>query len=165
MTNESVKEKLIEQFGEKIAELNEPYGMLEFVINADDNIEVLEKLYNDEEFKFRFLTDVTAVHYPDKTGKEFMVVYHLHNLYANFRMRIKTYLDKENLNILSATALFESANWQEREIYDNFGINFLNHPNLKRILNSDEMDYHPLRKEYPLEDRSRIDKDDAMFGR
>lgn len=165
MTNESVKEKLIEKLGDKVSEFNEPYGMLEFVINADDNIEVLEKLYNDEDFGFRFLTDVTAVHFPDNTGKEFMMVYHLHNLYANFRMRIKAYLNKENLNILSATALFESANWQEREIYDNFGIIFLNHPNLKRILNSDEMDYHPLRKEYPLEDQSRIDKDDAMFGR
>jgi NADH-quinone oxidoreductase subunit C len=53
----------------------------------------------------------------------------------------------------------------ERETYDFYGVNFLGHPNLKRILNVDEMDYFPLRKEYPLEDQSRVDKDDEMFGR
>ena len=53
----------------------------------------------------------------------------------------------------------------ERETYDFFGINFVGHPNLKRILNVEEMDYFPLRKEFPLEDQTRIDKDDEMFGR
>ncbi len=53
----------------------------------------------------------------------------------------------------------------ERETYDFFGMNFVGHPNLKRILNVDEMDYFPMRKEFPLEDQTRIDKDDAMFGR
>lgn len=163
MTNESVKDKLIETFGNKVSGFKESYGMLEFVIDAEDNVEVIKKLHDD--LRFGFMTDVTAVHYPDTPGKEFAVVYHLHNLYDNFRMRMKAFLSKDNLNILSATAVFESANWQEREIYDNFGIIFLNHPNLKRILNADEMDYFPMRKEYPLEDRTRIDKDDAMFGR
>ena len=53
----------------------------------------------------------------------------------------------------------------ERETYDFFGVNFVGHPNLKRILNVDEMDYFPMRKEFPLEDQTRIDKDDEMFGR
>ncbi|MCR6721440.1 MAG: NADH-quinone oxidoreductase subunit C [Chitinophagaceae bacterium] len=53
----------------------------------------------------------------------------------------------------------------ERETYDFYGINFIGHPNLKRILNVDEMDYFPMRKEFPLEDQSRVDKDDEMFGR
>ena len=53
----------------------------------------------------------------------------------------------------------------ERETYDFYGINFLGHPNLTRILNADEMDYHPMRKEYPMEDPTRMDKDDEMFGR
>jgi NADH-quinone oxidoreductase subunit C len=53
----------------------------------------------------------------------------------------------------------------ERETYDFFGVNFVGHPNLKRILNVEEMEYFPLRKEYPLEDQKRTDKDDEMFGR
>lgn len=165
MTNESVKEKLISTFGDKVFAFDEPYGMLEFHIHAEDNIDILRELYENDAFAFRFLTDVTAVHFPHKKRQEFMIVYHLHNLVDNFRMRIKTSLDIENLNIQSATALFESANWQERETYDFYGINFVNHPNLKRILNPDEMDYFPMRKEYPLEDQTRLDKDNAMFGR
>ena len=58
-----------------------------------------------------------------------------------------------------------SANWMERETYDFYGVNFVGHPNLIRILNVDEMTYFPMRKEFPLEDQSRIDKDDEMFGR
>lgn len=165
MTNASIKEKLLSVFGDKVFAFAESYGMLEFYIHTEDNIAILKELYDNDEFAFRFLTDVTAVHYPDSKGKEFVVVYHLHNLVKNFRVRIKAELDINNPNIQSATAIFESANWQERETYDFFGINFVNHPNLRRILNADEMDYFPMRKEYPLEDQTRLDKDNAMFGR
>jgi NADH-quinone oxidoreductase subunit C len=65
----------------------------------------------------------------------------------------------------SITALFEAANWMERETYDFYGIRFEGHPNLKRILNMDEMDYFPLQKQYPLEDGKREDKEDLYFGR
>jgi NADH-quinone oxidoreductase subunit C len=92
-------------------------------------------------------------------------VYHLHNLKENIRLRYSVSTSLENTDVYTATKLFESANWMERETYDFFGINFVGHPNLKRILNVDEMDYFPLRKEFPLEDQTRIDKDDEMFGR
>jgi NADH-quinone oxidoreductase subunit C len=105
------------------------------------------------------------VHDPEQPGKELSVVYHLHNLVENVRIRMKIYTAIEDPKIFTATRLFESANWMERETYDFYGVNFVGHPNLKRILNVDEMDYFPLRKEYPLEDQTRIDKDDQMFGR
>jgi NADH-quinone oxidoreductase subunit C len=89
----------------------------------------------------------------------------LHNLVDNVRIRFKVYTDINKPDVFSATALYLSANWMERETYDFFGVNFIGHPNLKRILNVDEMDYFPMRKEYPLEDISRLDKDDEMFGR
>ena len=101
----------------------------------------------------------------DNTGNEFCVVYHVHSFENGSRLRIKVYLPKENLGIPTATSLYAGANWMERETFDFYGIIFEGHPNLKRILNIDEMDYFPMRKEYPLEDATREDKIDALFGR
>ena len=115
--------------------------------------------------KFRFLTDLTAIHYPNQPGRELAVVYHLHNLVDNVRLRFKLFVPVAKPDVFTATALYESANWMERETFDFFGVNFVGHPNLKRILNVDEMEYFPMRKEFPMEDQTRIDKDDAMFGR
>ena len=83
----------------------------------------------------------------------------------NVRIRFKVFTDIAKPDVFTATRLYEAANWMERETFDFFGVNFVGHPNLKRILNVDEMDYFPLRKEYPLEDQTRTDKDDEMFGR
>ena len=165
LTNERVKEKLIEKFGEQVTAFSEPYGMLTFEAPKELNLKVLNFLYDDEELKFRFLTDLQAVHYPDNKGRELAVVYHLHNLVDNVRIRFKVFTEITKPDVYTATGLFSGANWMERETYDFYGVNFVGHPNLKRILNVDEMDYFPMRKEFPLEDQSRIDKDDEMFGR
>jgi NADH-quinone oxidoreductase subunit C len=165
LTNDIIKQKLTEKFGEQVTDFTEPYGMLTFSAPKDLNLKVLNFLYDDTQLKFRFLTDLCAVHYPDQKGKELAVVYHLHNLEDNVRIRFKIFTDINQPGVYTATGLFSAANWMERETYDFYGVNFLGHPNLKRILNVDEMDYFPLRKEYPLEDQSRVDKDDEMFGR
>ena len=165
LTNEHIKQRLIGKFGEQVSAFEEPYGMLTFEAPKEMNLKVLNFLYDDAELKFRFLTDITGVHYPGKTGQELAVVYHLHNLEDNVRIRFKVFTDINQPDVYTATGLFSSANWMERETYDFFGVNFVGHPNLKRILNVDEMDYFPLRKEFPLEDQTRIDKDDEMFGR
>ncbi len=165
LSNDLVKQRLIEKFGDQVTNIEEPYGMLTFEVPKELNLEVLHFLYNDEELRFRFLTDVTAVHYPAYKGRELAVVYHLHNLYDNIRIRFKVFTDINQPDVNTATGLFESANWQEREAYDFYGVNFVGHPNLIRIQNVDEMDYFPMRKEFPLEDQTRIDKDDEMFGR
>ena len=83
----------------------------------------------------------------------------------NHRIRIKTTTELKNPKIPTITSIWPAANWMEREAYDFFGIQFEGHPNLKRILNVDEMTDFPLRKEFPLEDQTRLDKDDSMFGR
>ena len=165
LTNEIIKTRLTEKFAEDIIHVEEPYGLLSVTVPRDLNLKVLNFLYDDPELGFRFLTDLTAVHYSERTGEELCVVYHLHNLAENIRMRVKVYAPVEKPDVYTATGLFSGANWMERETYDFFGINFIGHPNLKRILNVDEMDYFPLRKEFPLEDQTRIDKDDDMFGR
>ncbi|MEQ1554239.1 MAG: NADH-quinone oxidoreductase subunit C [Ferruginibacter sp.] len=165
LTNDIIQQKLTNKFGDQLSQWQQPYGMLTFVAEKDINIRVLQFLYDDEELKFQFLTDLQAVHYPDNTGAELCVVYHLHNLKDNVRIRFKVFTDIGKPDVFTATALYESANFMERETYDFYGVNFVGHPNLKRILNVDEMDYFPLRKEFPLEDQTRIDKDDEMFGR
>jgi NADH-quinone oxidoreductase subunit C len=84
---------------------------------------------------------------------------------ANTRVRIKTFFDINKPEIPTVTDLWISSNWMERETYDFFGVKFIGHPDLRRILNVDEMDIFPLRKEYPLEDQTREDKEDWNFGR
>jgi NADH-quinone oxidoreductase subunit C len=165
LTNEIIKSRLTEKFGEQVSGFEEPYGMLTFEAPKELNLKVLNFLYDDQELKFRFLTDLTGVHYPEKKERELAVVYHLHNIVDNVRIRFKVFTDINQPDVYTATGLFSAANWMERETYDFFGVNFVGHPNLKRILNVEEMDYFPLRKEFPLEDQTRIDKDDEMFGR
>jgi NADH-quinone oxidoreductase subunit C len=165
LTKDIIKQKLTEKFGDQVSDFLEPYGMLTFSAPKELNLKVLTYLYDSPELKFRFLTDLCAVHFPEQKGKELAVVYHLHNLEDNVRIRFKVFTSIASPDVYTATGLFSAANWMERETYDFYGVNFLGHPNLKRILNVDEMDYFPLRKEYPLEDQSRVDKDDEMFGR
>ena len=165
LTNEIIKQRLIEKFGDQVGHFEEPYGMLTFESPKDLNLKVLQFLYDDEELSFRFMTDLQAVHYPDEKGRELAVVYHLHNLVDNVRIRFKVFTDITKPDVYTATGLFSGANWMERETYDFYGVNFIGHPNLKRILNVDEMDYFPMRKEFPLEEKTRVDKDDEMFGR
>ena len=165
LTNETIQQRLIEKFEGQVTNFEEPYGMLTFEAPKELNLKVLQFLYDDNELQFRFLTDLQAVHYPHREGRELAIVYHLHNLTDNIRIRFKVFTSIHQPDIFTATNLFASANWMERETYDFYGVNFVGHPNLVRILNADEMDYFPMRKEYPLEDQTRVDKDDEMFGR
>lgn len=165
LTNESVAQTIITQFGEAVSDFDDPYDLLTFSTTRETIISLITFLKEHSTLQVGFLTDITAVHYPDSPGKEFCVVYHLHSLINNFRLRVKVYLSNEDLHIPTAIPLFMSANWMERETFDLFGIIFDGHPDLRRILNMEEMDYHPMRKEYPLEDQTREDKIDALFGR
>lgn len=165
LTNEAIKQKLQERFSDQVTGFEEPYGMLTFEVEKESTLKVLNFLHENEELDFIFLTDICGVHYPDNKGKELAVVYHLHNLKENVRVRVKVFTSIEKPEVYTATGIFDCANWMERETFDFFGINFIGHPNMKRILNVDEMDYSPMRKEFPLEDQSRVDKDDEMFGR
>ncbi len=139
------------------------YDMLNVKINADQLIDLVDGLQNKQ--GFIYLTDICAAHYPEKVGAEFEVIYHLHNLIENQRVRLKVDLAESNINIPTLTVLFVGANWMERETFDFYGVNFVGHPDLRRILNMDDMDYHPLRKQYALEDETRTDKNDTFFGR
>jgi NADH-quinone oxidoreductase subunit C len=161
-----IQEKLIENFGSKVLQFNQERDIFTFEVDSDIITAVILFLKNDSTLRFHFLTDLCAVHYPDNEESiQFAVVYHLHNWYENKRIRIKSFLNGTNPEIKSISNIFLSANWMERETYDFFGINFIGHPQLKRILNMDEMISFPMRKEFPMEDSGRTDKDDRYFGR
>jgi NADH-quinone oxidoreductase subunit C len=163
--NQYLQIKLTEKFGDLVFNFEDSYGMLSFEAPKEQNLKVLQYLYDEPTLGFQFLTDLCAVNYPDDKGRELAVVYHLHNLQTNTRIRFKVFTSIENTDVFTASKLFSAADWMERETFDFYGVNFVGHHNLKRILNVDEMDYFPLRKEFPLEDQTRIDKDDEMFGR
>lgn len=166
LDNTVIQTILTEKFGEQVTAFEENFGLLVFEVNAAVSHELVAFLRDDATLRFNFLTDVCGAHFPDNdASRQFAVVYHMHNWLDNKRVRIKVYLDRAQPSLASIADLFESANWQERETYDFYGINFENHPDLKRILNMDEMVSFPMRKEFPMEDQGRTDKDDRYFGR
>lgn len=165
MTNSELLEGLQLKFGANIVASEELLGALVIEVQAENAYSLIESLRNDSDLSFNFLTLIGAVHYPEEPNREFCVVYHLHSWKNAIRLRIKSFLPATNPSIKSITPLFDGANWLERETYDFFGIQFEGHPNLTRILNMDEMDYHPMLKQYHLEDETREDKDDRFFGR
>ena len=160
-----VKEKLTLKFGEAITSSELSYDYPVFTVTREKIEEVLYFLHDDEQLGFRFLTTLCGLHFPDNKGQELAVMYQLHNLEKNTRIRLKTYMPVNDPVVHTMTSLFAAAGWLERETYDFFGIRFTGHPDLRRILNVDEMEGFPMRKEFPIEDQTRDDKKDAMFGR
>jgi NADH-quinone oxidoreductase subunit C len=161
----SLQDQLKAKFGEGLISSQLHYDFPVFTIKKEILIDVLRFLKDEPSLNFHFLTTLCTTHFPENKGKEFEIMYQLHNMVSNQRIRIKINTPQNDTSVPSATVVFPSANWMERQEYDFFGIIFKGHPNLKRILNMDEMNYYPMRKEYAVEDGSRDDKDDSMFGR
>ena len=160
-----IEEKLTQKFGDKVLDFQMSKDIFSFEVTPHTLHDVIRTLKEDEDLNFHFLTDLCGVHYPDNDeNHQYAVVYHLHNWIENTRIRVKTYLTASP-EVSSIIDLFLCANWMERETWDFYGINFNGHPQLKRILNMDEMVSHPMRKEFPMEDSGRTDKDDRFFGR
>lgn len=167
MMEAAAQEKLIsvinEKFEGEIIETGMVKDFFTLVLKKEEIIDIIRHLYHHPETQFQYLTTMFAVHYPDQN--EIAMVYQLHNLIVNRRIRLKIFLPAENPTTTTLTTVFSAANWMEREAYDFFGVQFQGHPNLKRILNVEDMLIFPMRKEYPLEDQTREDKNDLMFGR
>ena len=161
------QEKIIavinEKFEEDILQTELLYDYLTITLKKDRIVPIIKHLYDHPDTKFQYLTTMCGIHFPDLN--QIAVMYQLHNLVSNLRIRLKIYLPIENPTIPTLTTVFAAANWMERETYDFYGINFIGHPQLKRILNMDEMVSFPMRKEFPMEDGGRTDKDDRFFGR
>lgn len=143
-----------ERFGNEILSLEEFRGQVTLCVKSARALEMLKSLRDDAECPFDVLTDLTAVDYLRLDHVErFAVVYQLYSLLRNERLRVKAYVGEARCEIESVHALWGDANWLEREVWDMYGIRFLNHPDLRRILTPDDYTGHPLRKDYPLKGR------------
>ncbi len=160
-----IQDKLKAKFGDAIISAEQQYDFPIYVISREKIIDVISYLKEDAELGFGFLTTMCAIHYPENPGQELAMMYQLHNMPKNWRIRLKIYFPIADAVAPTLTGVFPAANWMERQEYDFFGVVFKGHPDLRRILNMDEMNYFPMRKEYPLEDATREDKSDRMFGR
>jgi NADH-quinone oxidoreductase subunit C len=160
---EKILSVINEKFDGEILESGMERDFFTIITKSEKVVKIIGYLYQHPDTKFQYLTTLCGIHYADQG--QIAVMYQLHNLYANERIRIKTFLPETNPVLPTLTTVFAAANWMEREAFDFYGVIFEGHPNLKRILNMEEMIIYPLRKEYPLEDQVREDKNDLMFGR
>lgn len=155
-----VVQKVQAQYPDAILDISDARGELTITVRKDVIYELMTFLKNDSELAYNFLADVTAVDYSvmeDVLMKydyaRFMVIYHLLSTETKERLRVKVPVHEKELSIPSMTSIWKVANWLERETYDMFGIDFEDHPDLRRILMPDDYDGYPLRKDYPLRGR------------
>ena len=143
MVADLIKEKI----PDAVEEVKEAFGELTLFIAPANIVDVCRFLKNEQEFNR--IDDVTAVDWHPAEPR-FEVVYHLHSLPRNQRLRLKCRVSGPQPEIDSVTPVWRGANWYEREVYDMFGIVFRNHPDLTRILMPLDWDGYPLRKDYPI---------------
>jgi NADH-quinone oxidoreductase subunit C len=141
-------EELLQRFPGAISDPQIFRGQPSIVVAKESLLALCEFLKSSEGGAYTLLTDETAVDYP-KREKRFEVIYHLYSFQRNDRLRLKV-LVGEDERIPSVAAIWPTAKWLEREVFDMFGVRYEGHPNLKRILLPDEWSGHPLRKDYDI---------------
>ncbi len=140
--------KVRERFAEALEDTIEFRGEHTLIVRRAKATEVLQFLRDDPELRFDFLADVTCVDYLPRQPR-FEVVYHLKSMTHVHRVRVKVRVPEEDPVVETAVGVWPGAEWPEREVFDLFGIQFRNHPDLRRILMPDEWEGHPLRKDFP----------------
>jgi NADH-quinone oxidoreductase subunit C len=125
-------------------------GEITFFIRRHKLLETVTHLRNDPVLRFEFCSSVSGVHFPHETGRELHVVYHLLSMTHNRRIRLEVVTPDDDRHLPSVVSIYPTADWQERETWDMFGIIFDGHPALTRILMPDDWPGHPQRKDYPL---------------
>tara|TARA_B100000700_G_scaffold270875_1_gene313343 strand:+ start:134 stop:721 length:588 start_codon:yes stop_codon:yes gene_type:complete len=154
MNLQDLEKKINSELTTKIKYSNIRHGQIYISINPEDLLETVLSLKTNDNTKFRQLIDITAVDYPENE-KRFKLVYLFLSHELNQRI-VLTYNINENQHILSLTKIFPSANWMEREIFDMYGINFSDHPDLRRILTDYGFEGFPLRKDFPLTGHTEV---------
>ena len=139
-----------EILGAKVLETARPQGDDVVVLERAALRESFRRLREEPRLNFDFLSDISAVDYWQKKEPRFELVYQLLSLRGRYRLRVRVPVPEDDPQVESLTPLWRGADFLEREIWDLFGIKFIDHPNLRRILLYEEFQGHPLRKDYPV---------------
>lgn len=152
MKQDNTIEKIREKFPDSIVDESFFRDDTTVIVKKEDILPIARFLCSDEYLSFDFLSDLCCVDYY-KREPRFEIVYHLYSIKNNKRLRVKAPIHSNQEAISSVCSVWETANWLERECYDMYGIGFEGHPDLRRILLTDDWEGHPQRKDYPLKGR------------
>jgi NADH-quinone oxidoreductase subunit C len=156
-----ITRRLQERFGDRILRATSMFGQDAITIRGDAIRDVAVFLRDDADLAMNFLMDLAGVdylEYGDDRPWRYEVAYHFYSLEQNHRYRVKVAVPEDQLEVPSIWDLWRIANWMEREVFDMYGVRFLGHPNLRRILCHDEFVGHALRKDYPINRRQKLGK-------
>lgn len=166
MEKENIFEKLKGKHPKALLGLADRFGALEIQVDRGAIAEVVKTLRDDPEFSFNMLIDLVSIDYSAYqgwTGERFALAYLLKSLTLGHRLQLKVAAPEDEPLVPTISALYANANWLEREAYDQMGIRFAHHPNLKRILNHHEFVGHPLRKDYPITKRQWLSANESLM--
>ena len=149
-----LEKKINSELATKIKKTQINHNQIYLEIEKEHLIDVTLFIKSNKDTKFRQLIDITVVDYPEQSQR-FKVVYLFLSHEFNQRM-VLSYLINENEVIPSLTSIFPAANWMEREVFDMYGVNFKDHPDLRRILTDYGFEGHPLRKDFPLTGHTEV---------
>ena len=124
-------------------------GELTLTLNKKDIVRLCHVLKNNPELSFSLCEDVTAIDWARRINR-YTVVYHIFSMKNKFRLKLKCDVDENDFSIDSVSSVWKTADWEERETYDMYGISFNNHPDLRRMYMPEDFEYYPLRKDFPL---------------
>ncbi|MEM1024698.1 MAG: NADH-quinone oxidoreductase subunit C [Myxococcota bacterium] len=154
--SQAALDRLKQSFGAAVVESHNQHGDETATVQAEELVELMSFLRDDELTRFEMLSDLTGVDYLGKREPRFEVVYHLYSLSLNHRLRVKVQVEEEAPALPSVMQVWRSAYWMEREAYDLYGIKFEGHPDLRRVLLYEQFEGHPLRKDYDMEKRQPL---------
>ena len=149
-----LEKKINSELATKIKKTEIKFNQIYIEIDKEDLVDVVLFLKTDKNTQFKQLIDITTVDYPEEIER-FKMVYLFLSHELNYRI-VLSYFINENEVIPSLTSIFPSANWMEREVFDMYGVNFKDHPDLRRILTDYGFEGHPLRKDFPLTGHSEV---------
>lgn len=153
----AVVQKINERFEGAVVESYSFRGETTVVVDKGVIVGVCEYLRDEKSLRFNYLSDLCGVDMISVDGT-FQIVYHLYSLPRNDRLRLKVSIQNSSSpSVQTVTTVWPTANWHEREVFDMFGIDFIGHPDMRRILMPDDFVGHPLRKDYPVNRRQPDD--------
>ena len=166
METAMILEKLKQLHPKSILGSTDRYGSLDVQVERSAIAEVVRTLKEDPELSFDMLIDIVSIDYStysEWSGDRFAVAYLFKSLKLGHRVQLRVSAPEGDQSFPSLCPLFENANWLEREAFDQMGLRFTGHPNLKRLLNHHEFVGHPLRKDYPITKRQWLSANESLM--